>query len=53
LLDVVLTGVAPVTGAVTPEIVAVVIAAFGVVIVADGADAVPVPTELVALTSNV
>jgi len=53
LLDVVLSGVAPVTGAVMPLIAAVVIAAFGVVIDADAADAVPVPTELVALTANV
>ena len=53
LLPAVVTGVAPCTGGVTPEIDAVVIAIFGVVIEVETADAEPGPAPLVAVTVNV
>jgi len=47
------TGEAPVAGAVIPAMAVVEIEAFGVVMEVDAAEALPVPTELVALTVNV
>jgi hypothetical protein len=42
-----------VTGAATPPIDEIVMAAFGVVIGAEDTEALPVPTELEAVTVNV
>lgn len=47
------TGVPPVAGIVIPVIAVFVIGAFGVVMEADGLEALPVPTELDAVTVNV
>jgi hypothetical protein len=53
LLTVLVTGVAPVAGIAIPEIEAIDTPAFGVVTEAEGAEALPVPTEFVAVTVNV
>ena len=52
-LNVELTGVPPVTGAVMPEMEVEVITALAVVIEVEGDEAFPVPTPFVACTVNV